>query len=93
MNKTFTQLTMSAAIVLAAGTAALAQQAGGGPLPQTGAPNTAGSTPQTQGTMTQPNTSGQGQGQGQKRGTGAMTAPQAGAGGGQGNNATSNEKK
>jgi hypothetical protein len=89
MNKTFTRLTMTGAIVLAAGTAALAQQAGGGPLPQTGAPNTAGSTPQTQGTMTQPNTSGQGQ----RSGTGAMTAPQAGAGGGQGNNATSNEKK
>jgi hypothetical protein len=91
MNKTFTRVTMTAAIVLAAGTAALAQQAGGGPLPQTGAPNTAGSTPQTQGTMTQPSTSGQGQGQ--RSGTGAMTAPQAGAGGGQGNNATSNEKK
>ena len=82
MNKTITALMLAATLVFAAGSAALAQQAGGGPQPQLGT-----STPKTQEGTTRPQPVQPG-----SPGTQSGTVQQPTTGG-QGNNATSTEKK
>jgi hypothetical protein len=85
MIKTFTGLTMAAALFSTVG-GALAQQAGGGSQPQLGtaAPNAQNATPGREETLPpSPNVGGQRSG----------TIQQPTLGGGQGNNATSTEKK
>ena len=83
MNKTLTRVTVTAAVLLAAGSA-FAQQAGGGPPAQTqsAAPKTQGGMQGAQGT----NTPG-------SPGTQSGMQQQTPGGMGQGNNATSTEKK
>jgi Low affinity iron permease len=82
MIKTFTGLTMAAAMAFTVG-GALAQQAGGGPQPQLGT-----STPNTQEGTTRPQTVPQPGSPGTQ--SGSTQQPTTG---GQGNNAISTEKK
>ena len=82
MIKTFTGLTIAAAVAFTVGDA-LAQQAGGGPQPQLGT-----STPKTQEGTTTPQTAPQPGSPGTQ--SGSMQQPTTG---GQGNNAVSTEKK